>query len=703
MAKITFSNGRTVNFNGQPTQADIEEVAASFNSTSTSPAGGIPLSNASVSNAPYKTEEAGFFDHFGENLKAGWKRRMENSANYSAQKASGDIGTGANFVAQVGQVAGGITDIATSAIGAGFQEVEPMIPQSIEDIVVAGLTPIGKPLSKGIQGISEGYQDFAEKHPEAAAYLEGVVNIAGLIPVGKAAQVVGKGAAATKGALLAAEAAGAAKDASMVAKAAGLASTAIMTPPRLASGAVSGIGHTGKFVMASGTGISVSDLTTTIDDWKQLSPLTRTKMTRDDLAKGFASEVDKLGGENFEISGKYKAIRETPGVVEIPENYFKDFFSSMGLKVKTATKKAGAPQTSGILGADGMPIMSGTADEVAAAGRKRLEMSSATKASGLSRADITELEDVYNRFDNGMLTYDDFLNLRSKLSKMAKYDSTMPKSSDLMSTASKLRTKLNNDFREKIPGLKELDVEMEPKMELLNKLKKSFYKNGEISDTADNKLINLDSNEKLLKEAEKVYPGLARDIRIVQAVEKWEQAFDKPGMVAAAKVGTAATAGFFVAGVPGTLVAAALTLPQLALPMLLGIGASKSAVRQVLNLMVATTNFFGNRADDIMKGAGKVGSAMKTYNSTAQPGLSTRDVTRFLHPEDRGIMEKVIDNARIGSEIDNATSQMADNLALRFGIDPDMGNANMANKFDEILQGNRDFTGTVLPGMSNKP
>ena len=83
-----------------------------------------------------------------------------------------------------GQIAGGITDVALAGVKA-------ITPEFIEEPIKKGLQKIGEiPV---VQDMAMKYQSWATQNPRAAADLEAVVNIASLIPVGKGAQVAGKG------------------------------------------------------------------------------------------------------------------------------------------------------------------------------------------------------------------------------------------------------------------------------------------------------------------------------------------------------------------------------------------------------------------------------------------------------------------------------------------------------------------------------
>jgi hypothetical protein len=601
----------------------------------------LPISSIEANPLPFK-ESTNAIDYFGDNLRETWRRRTENAANIEALRASGKISGLGSVAGKVGQVAGGIADTAFGFAEAATRDIRgvakdtihDLVPDSIEAVVAGALTPVGKSVSGGIDELSKHYGSFREQFPEAATWLEAGVNIAGLIPVGKAGQVAGKGAKAASTAIKGIEAAGDAVDATLGAKALAKVVTA---PGRLAKYGFEKIGSTAAFAPALGTGMSIPDIKLTVDEFGKINPKAANRMTRDDLMDAFSKEVDKLGGDVLETSAAYKPIKEAKGFVNVPENYLKDYFTSIGFKVTDKTKKAakqvGKASDTALLGPDGLPISAVGEMDIpqSASSRKRLEMTSKTSAAGLSNADLKDLEDIYNRFDGQMLTNEEFLNLRSKLSKVSRFDYASPKSSDMMNLARKLRYKLNEDFRKDIPGLAELDAEIEPKMQLLDELKSKFYTKDGIRDNADDILMRVRGNEKLMGKIEKVYPEIARDIHIVDVIEQWEKAISKPGAVAGAKYGALATA--FLSGGVGLFpaaIAAAMSVPQVALPILRGVGMSKSMISSTLKLMGSTTNFFGNIYDDIegaaVAGVKKVGNALSDVNQSTQPGLSMKPV-----------------------------------------------------------------------------
>lgn len=103
------------------------------------------------------------------------------SAVGTAQKIRERLGMG-NQVATGGQVAGGINDVLGEAIGA-------IIPEKWKQF---GADKVQNLLGQAGIDTIEKYNEWATQNPLTAKNIEGAVNIASLLPTGKAAEVTGK-------------------------------------------------------------------------------------------------------------------------------------------------------------------------------------------------------------------------------------------------------------------------------------------------------------------------------------------------------------------------------------------------------------------------------------------------------------------------------------------------------------------------------
>lgn len=111
---------------------------------------------------------------------------------------SGQQGVGSTALQIAGQGAGAIGDLTGAALSLGGRVVSAVTPDAIEKPVVdtaksAGLAILQSPVGQaGLAALQKGaaaYEQWKQTDPVTAANLEAVVNIASIIPVGKAATV----------------------------------------------------------------------------------------------------------------------------------------------------------------------------------------------------------------------------------------------------------------------------------------------------------------------------------------------------------------------------------------------------------------------------------------------------------------------------------------------------------------------------------
>ena len=180
MAKIKFENGVTVNFEGNPTQQDIDEIATKVGIQKQSPKEGV-------------------FKSIKSDVGSRWNEAKEN-----AKKLKGGEINLAEYVARnAGQGIGVLTDVATDVI-------EPVATPVIKTAVK--LSPVGmaynnmpdevkniiqEGLVSGIQKGSEVYNKIPERYRKD---IEGIVNVLSVLPAGKLTElgikgtgVIGKG------------------------------------------------------------------------------------------------------------------------------------------------------------------------------------------------------------------------------------------------------------------------------------------------------------------------------------------------------------------------------------------------------------------------------------------------------------------------------------------------------------------------------
>lgn len=182
------------------TQQQIEEAKAKYfpnlgkpTSTKTSPTAGLrgaalaeSLRNSVKSqNKPAEApKQPGFIERVGADIK---KRGTEVFDTFK-EAAEGKINPLETGVRVVGQAAAGVGDV----IGEGISSAASYAPEPVKQLGVDILkTKAGQMGLDAIQSGVEAYTDWATKNPRLAKDLEGVVNIASILPAYKGAKAAG--------------------------------------------------------------------------------------------------------------------------------------------------------------------------------------------------------------------------------------------------------------------------------------------------------------------------------------------------------------------------------------------------------------------------------------------------------------------------------------------------------------------------------
>lgn len=134
---------------------------------------------------PKEEEDPGFSQRVKKDFQE--RRAKLDEINLSDQS------TGSKILQHAGQVAGGVGDII-------LEGIKVLTPQPVEKAVKGVIEKgVGKAMENpDIANVAMKIQEWAKAHPEAAGNLEALINIAGIIPEGKAVDVAAT--AAKKGA-----------------------------------------------------------------------------------------------------------------------------------------------------------------------------------------------------------------------------------------------------------------------------------------------------------------------------------------------------------------------------------------------------------------------------------------------------------------------------------------------------------------------
>lgn len=224
-------------------------------------------------------------------------------------------------------------------------------------------------------------------------------------------------------------------------------------------------------------------------------------------------------------------------------------------------------------------------------------------ATGASKVrDSKDVRAVQNFYDlwkpvleNGKMNTTEYLNFRSDLAKMAKFDREIGKSSDLENLAGIIRANLNSGYRKQIPGLKDLDELYAVEKSQLDELSKGLIdKDGNLTDAAINKIANAGNvgKDQLLARLEQLVPGITHRIQIQQAIEDIQHAVKGDRVVGAYThsalqgAGTiGAVTGITTGNIPllaGSLAMSILTAPKSAVALLRTFGFQKDLVKGVI-------------------------------------------------------------------------------------------------------------------------
>lgn len=415
----------------------------------------------------------------------------------------------------------------------------------------------------------------------------GVENIKNTLykdPVGAAADasVLLGGAAGIAGKVgEAGELAGASKLASGLRKA-----SEITDPIRLAGRGVGAVGklakESGLYGVAKVTGKETGTLKAVLDNPKAFSPEEIPNITRQSLGKEIG---DALSGRQQAISETgeaYQPIRESMNPVYVEKNYLENLLKdNTGLTVK-----------------DGKLVTSGS-------------------ASIRDTRDVNALQHIYDTyqpiFDQGLMTPNEYLNLRSDLAQIAGYGRELTKSKPLQGLSSIMRGQTNTALRPQIAGLEALDAKFGPQIEEFNKLKAGLLdKDGNLSDAAINRISNATGKGKdqLLARLEQISPGITQKIRIVKALEDIQNinkvgTYTKSALEMGGLIGGVSTANIPL--IASSIATMLLTQPEIAVKILRAVGGGSKLAGAVLeNLRIPAQS-----AARGLVGAQRLGAASK--------------------------------------------------------------------------------------------
>lgn len=326
------------------------------------------------------------------------------------------------------------------------------------------------------------------------------------------------------------------------------------------------IGWAGGIVKSAAShliGLEPTDLSTILKNPEAFSKIAQDQTSRGGLANEFGTALDTLESHMQDTGTGYKAIRLTQTLVAVPENFIPDVLNKYGLKTE--------PQ----LDAQNNPLPP--------------KVISNTTSITRNLGDIKAIQNFVDNWGNKTtLTPEEYLNMRSDLGDLSRFDLTSGKTKASDTVGKALYAEANRTIRPQIQGLKSLDETYAPVKTQFDQLKKDFLqKQGNeyvFKDGAINKIANASGvgKDALLARMEQILPGITKKIQILKTVENIQKAYGN-------KVGNYSKAileggGFLTGNIPAIL-AGIISNPAIAVPLLRGAGLGWAKVAPIVGAL----------------------------------------------------------------------------------------------------------------------
>lgn len=326
---------------------------------------------------------------------------------------------------------------------------------------------------------------------------------------------------------------------------------------------------TGTSFISKMTGLDPQTIGQVISNPSEFSRIAREETSRGGLANEVKDAIDTRINDLSETGKGYENIKNSGN--EATVGFIKDTNGVRPLFIDDALRS------------NGFEIKNG-------------KIQATTNSVTRNTSDINAINKFYKDWGNKKtFTPNEFLNMRSDLAELAKYDKItgMGKTGAIEKIASDLRTSANDKIRPQFGGLKELDDQYSPEIKFLRQVKKDFVNpDGTLKDNAPSKIANSANKAELTKRLENIMPGITKRLEILKAVEDIERS-------SGIKVGTygstvPAVAGFLTGGPVGLIIAHILTSPENAVKILKTMGhvdkATLKPIIQALRMLSGNVN-----------------------------------------------------------------------------------------------------------------
>lgn len=298
-----------------------------------------------------------------------------------------------------------------------------------------------------------------------------------------------------------------------------------VTKPIAAAASAAGnlIPSTGAYIFGKATGIEPKTISTVANDPAAFSKENMAQISRPALGQTINSALQGRITDLGETGKNYEPVRASTAPIKVDPAFLKNAIQdSAGVTfAENAPKVPKGP-------ASAFPTIQ-IGDEPAPTTGETISANGASSVR--DPGEIAKLQKLYNfwkpSFDSGQMSTTEFLNFRSDLAKMAKYEGGIGKSAPLDATGKALRSNLNSTYRGQVPGLEDLDLQYTEQTTQLKNLKKGLLdKDGNLRDNAPNVIANSlgKGKEALAARLEQISPGITKQVMRLKAAEDFEAA-----------------------------------------------------------------------------------------------------------------------------------------------------------------------------------
>jgi hypothetical protein len=351
----------------------------------------------------------------------------------------------------------------------------------------------------------------------------------------------------------------------------------VIKPIKAISSFVKGkVEATTKFGIGQATGLQPSTLTEITKTPQSFTKQSQAGVDRISLGREVKSAIDTKMEALKETGKAYDPIRNSSKLISVDRSWLlKAIKEATGLDIKFGVDEANYQN-----------------------GKMTATPSSKLRENTDIRA-VQQLYDLYKpTFEKGKMTPNEFLNFRTDLANLAKFERQIGKSKPVEFATKEIRNKFNSQYRKQLKGLKELDEQFSKEITDLKISSKGIVdKNGELTQIAINRIANATGKGKdiLLSRLEETVPGITQKIKVLKAVEDIQNA---SGIKVGTYGRTGLIAGFGIAGgLLQGIIATILTSPDVAVPLLRQYGLLKNA--QVVRAVVQALKSGGEKINKL--------------------------------------------------------------------------------------------------------